>query len=542
MFSLRRRLLHTAACTLTLAVFATPLAAQGTWVPPQDPCKVSAGHHMVNGAQQHLRLAVEAEFPDQRQSRLDRAYEVLMRAITENNQGDNPAVWYYLGRYYVEQGDAPGADSAFGKVGEMLPDCAEEARQYLGSLYPEIRAGALRTWQEGNIDSATVLFHLGRSLAPDDAELLFFMSMMYTSQDQLDSATKYMNAGVELAGGDPAFEDRQRQTILDVARGHERIAFEDPAVNQIIQTRIGRDTLLLAVERDSVRLADLIEQWSGQNLRPDVQEAVQRDSTMLGDRLAAARTALGPAVEAYTRDSSAAIAAFASALQAYERFLEQYPDDAETLLRLIKRYSMLGQTEPLEQLIPRATSVEAIDANELTQLGANIFNDGFPGQATSVLEAAVARNPYSQNTLYTLTRVYYSVGEGDKLLATAQQLMELDPLNSQGVRMLAAAWDLTGNSDSVLKYVALADTGLGWSVTVTQFLPTESAAVLNGSVANISLGPLGPTTLVFEFLGADGSVLASSTAEVPALESRRRHAISVRADVGDAVGWRYRRQ
>jgi tetratricopeptide (TPR) repeat protein len=497
---------------------------------------------MVNGAQQHLKLAAEAEFPDQRQSRLDRAYEVLMRAIAENNQGDNPAVWYYLGRYYVEQGDAPGADSSFGKAVEMLPDCANEAREYLSSLYPDIRTGALREWQEGNIDSATVLFHLGRSLAPDDAELLFFMSMMYTSQDQLDSATKYMNAGVELAAGDPTLEDRQRQTMLDVARGHERVAFEDPAVNQIIQSRMGRDTLVQAVERDSVRLTDLIQQWSGQNLRPDVQEAVQRDSTMLADRLASARTALAGAAEAYVRDSSAATAAFANALQAYEGFLRQYPDDAETLVRLIRRYSMLGLTERLEELIPRATSLEALDVSELAQLGGNIFNDGFPRHAASVLEPAVARNPYSQNTLYLLTRVYYSVRDGDKLLATARQLMELDPLNAQGVRMLAAAWDLAGHSDSVAKYVALADTGLGWSVTVTQFLPTESAAVLNGSVANISLSPLGPMTLVFEFLGADGSVLATSTADVPALESRRRHSISIRADVGHALGWRYRRQ
>ena len=535
MFSLRRRLLHAAACTLTLAIFATPLSAQGVWVPPQDPCKVKAGHHLVNGAQQHLRLAVEAEFPDQRQSRLDRAYGVLMRAITENNQGDNPGAWYYLGRYYVEQGDAPGADSAFGMVVEMLPECADEARRYLTSLYPDIRTGALREWQEGNIDSATVLIHLGRSLAPDDAELLFFMSMMYVSQDQLDSATKYLDAGVELAAGDPALEDRQRQTMLDVARGYERVAFEDPAVSQIIQSRMGRDTLLDAVERDSVRLADLIEQWSGQNLRPDVQEAVQRDSTMLADRLAAARAAVGPAMEAYTRDSSAATAAFANALQAYVGFLEQYPDDAETLVRLVRRYSMLGHTERLDQLIARATAMEEIDVGELAQVGANVFNDGFPEQAAGILEAAAIRNPYSQNTLYLLTRVYYSVGDGDKLLATARQLIELDPLNSQGVRMLAAAWDLAGNSDSVIKYVALADTGLGWSVTVTQFLPTESAAVLNGSVANNSLNPLGPTTLVFEFLGADGSVLATATAEVPALESRRRHAISVRGDVGGVV-------
>jgi tetratricopeptide (TPR) repeat protein len=465
-----------------------------------------------------------------------------MRAITENNQADNPGAWYYLGRYYVEQGDARGADSAFDKVAEMLPACADEAQRYLSSLYPAIRTGALQEWQEGNIDSATTLFHLGRSLAPDDAELLFFMSMMYVSQDLLDSAAKYLDAGVELAGGDPQLEGRQRQTMLDVARGYERVAFEEPAVNQLVQTRTARDTLLQGLERDSTRLAELNAEWAGQNLRPDVREAVQRDSTMLADRVAAAREALAPVMEAYERDSSAASDAFRSALEAYEGFLEQYPDDGDMLLRLIRRYSMLGHRERLGQLIPQAIANDDIPVSELAQVGANVFNDGFPALAAQILEAAAARNPYSQSTLYLSTRVYYSMGDGDKLLAAARQLVDLDPLNSQAVRMLAAAWDLAGNSDSVMKYVALADTGLGWSVTVTQFLPTESTAVLNASVANISLEPLGPGTLVFEFLGADGSVLGTATADVPALESRRRHAISVRADIGGAVGWRYRKQ
>jgi tetratricopeptide (TPR) repeat protein len=496
----------------------------------------------VNGARQHLTLAVEAEYEDQRESRLERAHEVLIRAITQNNQGDNPGAWYYLARYYVERGDAYGADSAFDKLVELLPECADEASRYLYELYPDLSTEALEAWQEGNIDSAVVLFQLSRALMPDNAELLFFMTMMYTSQDQFDSASKYLDLGVELAAGDPDLEERQRQAMQDLARGLERIAFESPVLSGIIEARVARDTLLQAIEKDSTRLADLIAEWSGQNLRPDVQEAVQRDSTMLADRIAAARAALAPVAETYARDSAAASEAFADALRANEQFLEQYPGDVETLHRLIRRYSMLGHTERLSQLIERAVAMEEVEVAQLVQLGTGVFNDGFPQHAASILETAATRNPYSQNALYVLTRVYYSLAEADPLMTTAQQLVELDPLNQQAVRMLAAAWNFKGASDSVLKYVALADTGLRWSFMVTQFLPTESAVVLNGSVSNISLNPTETTTLSFEFLGTDGTVLATSNAEVPPLESRRRHAVSVRADVGGVVGWRYRRQ
>ncbi|MDH3369247.1 MAG: FxLYD domain-containing protein, partial [Gemmatimonadota bacterium] len=87
-----------------------------------------------------------------------------------------------------------------------------------------------------------------------------------------------------------------------------------------------------------------------------------------------------------------------------------------------------------------------------------------------------------------------------------------------------------------------ANEGLQWGVTVTQFLPTGSAAVVSGSVANITSQSLAPTTLLFEFLDASGGVVASGSAEIPALEPRRRHAFSVRAEVSGAAAWRYRRQ
>lgn len=180
--------------------------------------------------------------------------------------------------------------------------------------------------------------------------------------------------------------------------------------------------------------------------------------------------------------------------------------------------------------------------NELTQLGSSLFNDGFPERAVSILEVAAQRNPYLQSTRYLLTRIHYALGDGEQLRENAARLLEIDPMNPVSVRMMAAAWDLLGESDSVLAYVALADSGLGWGVTVTQFLPTASVAVANGSIANITPHPLDATSLVFEFLDADGTVLASVTADVPALAARQRHAFTVRAEVGGAVAWRYRRR
>ncbi len=539
MFSLRRALPLTA---LFAALLPFAVLGQAQWIPPQEPCNVRPGHHLVNGAQQHLKLAVEAKDEQRRLGRLGRAHEVLIRAITENNQGDNPGAWYYLGRYYVEQADPWGADSAFDKVVGIAPQCTDDVQGHLQRLYPEVRTGALRAWQEGAIDSALVLFALGQSLDPSDAELPLFMAMMFVSQQQLDSATRYLDRGIEIAGDNPAFAQRMQQAMLDVARGYEAVAFQDPSLSQVLQTRVQRDTLVAAIERDSARLAALVAEWSGRNLRPDVRAAVQRDSTALADQIGAARAQLPAIQAAHDRDSTAATNVLAGGLKAYEQYLERYSDDVETMLRLVRRYSIVGHRGRLATLIARIADIEDLDLGKLTQVGTNLFNDGMAHEAAEVLEIATGRNPYAHDALYVLSRVHYAAHDGEELRSVTDRLLALDPLNPQAVRMMAAAWDLAGNADSVRKYVARADSGMGWGVTVTQFVPTANAAILNGSVANLTARSLAATTLVFEFLDTAGTVLATSSAEIPPLEPRRRHALSVRAEIGGATGWRYRRQ
>jgi hypothetical protein len=368
------------------------------------------------------------------------------------------------------------------------------------------------------------------------------MAMMFVSQQQLDSATVYLDRGIELAGDDPAFAERMQQAMLDVARGYEAVAFQDPSVSQVLQTRVQRDTLIAAIERDSVRLAALVAEWSGRNLHPDARAAVQRDSTMLADHIAAARAELPAVLAAHDQDSTAATNVFAGGLKAYEQYLERYPDDAETMLRLVRRYSIVGHRGRLADLTARIAGMEDLDLAQVTQVGTNVFNDGMPAGAAALLNIVTTRNPYAHDALYVLSRVHYAEHDASELQSVSKRLLAVDPLNPQAVRMMAAAWDLAGNADSVRKYVAQADSGLGWGVTITQFVPAANSAIVNGSVVNLTGRQLAATTLVFEFLDAAGTVLATSTAEIPPLEPRRRHALSVRAEVGGATAWRYHPQ
>jgi tetratricopeptide (TPR) repeat protein len=541
MRALRQLVLPLASLTIAALIGPGPLLGQEEWRGPQDPCKVRAGHFLVTGATNHLRIAVESGDPNRREGRLREAHRVLMDAIENKGQDDNPGAWYFLGRYYVYVGDGWGADSAFSKVLETNPECAADIAVYVDELAPSVRADAIEAWQSGHVDSAAVLFQLARALMPQDAEIPYFMSMMYSNAGQFDSAFKYVQIGNELAGDDPDLTRRKRQAMLDIARGYEALAFEDPAAMQIIESRMQRDTLMRAVARDSVLLANLIAQWAGKPLRPDVQQAVARDSTRLADRLAAARAALPAAIEAMQRDSTAVDGAIGPALEAYEVYLGEFPDDTDTKLRLLRRYSMAGRAGQMEVLVTELSTDQSIELIDLSQVGVSLFNDGHPEASVRLLGAVTTRNPYLRTALYTMCRAYYALQDQESLKSTAAALLAVDPMSPQNLRMMAAAYDLARNADSTRYWVAQADTGVGWSVRITQMVTMGPRTVINGTVSNISGRPAEPLTLEFSFIDESGAVIATATAEIPALARGGREALAVETDQTGAVAWRYRR-
>src|SRR2546422_811694 len=202
------------ACCL-LAAPAAPLAGQNPWVPPQPPCDISPGYFRINSAVVDLKGA--SEQPRQREHLLAQAVDVLTRSIRDDHQDKNPAAWYYLGRYYIEVGNAAGADSAFGKAQALAPQCAKDITSYRTRLYSDLLAGGQRTWQENKLDSAIGLLHLAQHLSPDNPRAYFVLGAVFTARDELDSATTYLSKGVQAAGTDTAFTAAKQQALSSAA-------------------------------------------------------------------------------------------------------------------------------------------------------------------------------------------------------------------------------------------------------------------------------------------------------------------------------------
>ena len=115
---------------------AVPLRAQGSWVPPQPPCELPPPPSKVKDGMQALRGAVEK--PELREQQLGQARKLLTEAIAQDNQGANAGAWYYLGRYYVETGDVPGADSALTRAAGLAPKCGDDIATYRNELWGKL--------------------------------------------------------------------------------------------------------------------------------------------------------------------------------------------------------------------------------------------------------------------------------------------------------------------------------------------------------------------------------------------------------------------
>ncbi len=543
MSPLRRTLLGVALGTF----LSSSLSAQSRWEGHADECGLDTGHYLLKGATLYLKQAVESRFPDQRDGRLAEARRVLVEALTAAGQEDNAAAWYYLGRYYVLKTDPAGADSAFRQAQVLAPACTDDIATYRQTVAAIPLNDALRTWGEGNVDSASYFFALAASLAPEDAEVPLYTAIMYSAQNELDSAAKYVAIGQEAAESDTAHADRLKQALRELARGYETKAYENQAILTAPQTRQSRDSVSDLIATDSTRLAamvgrvaDILE--AGRRLDDASRQAFEQESTAVATKIEGMRAARDSLTERAATDSTAVATSLGPAIESYQTYLAAYPDDVAASLSLARMFSLTGRGEELNALVERVVDLETTDRLALVTGGQSLYAEGQHLAAARLLEKALTLNPFDRNALIILGNTYYALKDGERLRAAAERLMGIDPLNARSVRVMALVFALEGDRDSTIHYLGLADGGIQWNVTVNQFMARDEVTSLAGSIRNLTREQLPPTTIVFEFLDAEGTVLFSEPVEVPELDPRGRERLSVRRRQGGAVAWRYHQQ
>jgi cytochrome c-type biogenesis protein CcmH/NrfG len=523
------------------------LGAQGgaqVWVPPQPPCDVKAGHFRVTSAVVNLQTA--AQKPIARDRMLQQTLDVLTRAIVNDKQDKNPGAWYYFGRYYVEMGDAAGADSAFRRAEALAPQCKQDIDTYRERLWGDVVQAGLRTWQENKLDSAKMLLRAAASLRPDHPRPFLSLGQLYVGQNQLDSAADWLAQAAAAAGKDTAFAESRKEALASVARLHTRRLQANPAAQQWQRTRFSRDSVQRLLAADSavlvrIEASSASRRTRGARLAPADQQAFTRDSTARATAVADRRAALTARAQAVAADSAAAQPAFEPAIKAFRSYLEAYPDATDAVPGLASLYFQSGR------LADADAAFEAIyptgrpgDPKLVLEAGSGAVRGNAFAAGSKLLARGLEQRAFDRDALEDLGTAYLALRDSARLLPTAQRLAAVDPLNRATLRLLAAGWDLKGRRDSAQKYRDLAEGGLQVEVAISTFQSDSAGYTLSGVVTNSGSAAAPVQRLTFEFLDARGQVQVTQAIEVPPLASQASHQIQLHVPGTALVAWRYR--
>jgi tetratricopeptide (TPR) repeat protein len=502
------------ATVIAAALVVTPamLAGQQQWT--QVKCDVKAGHYLVNSAVLYLQDAAKTHFDDKREKDLQDALRVLEQALTSGGQEKNPAAWYYLGRYYVVRNDALGADSAFTRAQELLPSCKDDIQFWRRNWLwiPAYKAG-VEALNAQNFDSAITVFRIANKVYDAEPQGFTALAAAFFNAGHADSAAKYFRRAVEV-GADSQYADMRKDALFNLGNAFYIAEQHDSAAAAYAEYLALVPTDMIAL----TRLGDVLATTG------------QRDSAM-----AVYRRVISSA------DSVDPVSLFNIGVSIYNAA----PSEVDTAqmgstCRTERRGGRTLTAAQRRQVNAGCDSVTATALKENMRQSAEHYR-----LAAQAFSSGLKRDPFSRDGLFNLGNCYLALRQTDStvvdsMLAAAQRLIVVDPLNRNSIRLLAQAWQLKGKSDSALHYVILADSLLPVDLTIGNFTPGEQGVSVSGMITNYHETPVDSMRLEFEFLNGSGEVVDTQTLVVPALKGGDNHPFQLQASGAGILAWRYK--
>jgi len=196
-----------------LGVAAAP--AQAQYREPQ--CDLSTGHFLVNSGVVYIKGAAETGDRVKKERMLRDAHRNLIEAIDRRGQGDNPAAWYFLGRYYAASRDAIGADSAFDRAESMAPDCTEDISFFRRNLWVMLLNVAIDSIGNDNSEGALGVLRQANTIYDDDILGFYYMGSTFGQAGELDSALHYFKMVAVMGTEDPDRRESYQVAVFNSA-------------------------------------------------------------------------------------------------------------------------------------------------------------------------------------------------------------------------------------------------------------------------------------------------------------------------------------
>jgi len=211
------------------------------------------------------------------------------------------------------------------------------------------------------------------------------------------------------------------------------------------------------------------------------------------------------------------------------------PDSAEALDN-----AMIGEMSK--------QNLDSLDTQDIMAIGVAAFNGQKYQDAASAFAKAAARNPYNRDAVYNLANAYLALNDHQKLVETANKLVEIEPMNEDVYRLLGQGHKGLKHDAEVLQ-AAERLVGLPVSIEVTSFQMGRSSVKLEGNAtgrtptdAQGKAIKAAPVTLVVEFITTAGQPVETKEVSMPLLNPGASHKITVEGKGEGIAAWRYRQK
>jgi len=453
-----RNLVFAGGMIAGLLLSSASAAAQGAYRRPD--CDLSTGHFLVNAAVVYISTASEQSDPVKRRTALGNAERNLLEAM-DRGQEDNPAVWYFLGRYYVMTSDLVGADSAFDKAVAGAPDCEEDIKYYRQVLWVPAMNRAMDSMRVGAYEGAKLLLRQSYAVWDQDNLAPYYLARIFGNEGELDSAVHYFKEVVAFGVGDSTRIDNYHESMFNVAVVYRMLRQWDSTAAWYDRYRAEVDP------NDPQALTGLAEA-----LKEGGDDAREQGDSARGDAL-------------------------------------------------MNRAMMMYDT-----IMARAPDMEALD---LFQTGEALFLAEEFEKSARAFDLGLEKNPFFRPGLYNLANAYLAICNDDEkpqavrdsaakaMEAVGRRLVAVDPLNTESLNLLAAAFQLQRMDDSTLAVLERRE-ALAFEVKVDVQQPTDEGFLVQGRLTNPKETEVAVPRIEFEFLDVEGNVLSTEMVEPTTLD------------------------
>jgi tetratricopeptide (TPR) repeat protein len=247
----------------------------------------------------------------------------------------------------------------------------------------------------------------------------------------------------------------------------------------------------------------------------------------------------------------------AEAAAAFEQYLKWMPNDIEAKRGLAGAYRRQGQTDKaqkLEQEIVAAGGTAAAPGGapgagagsaDLMNVGVGFYNDKKYKEAAEAFGKVAEAEPYNRDALFNLTNTYLALQDGPKLLATAQRLAALEPMNENTLKLVGEGYKQSKQVDSAVqvaeKVLALRTDLQVNDLTVSGTTATLTATATGRQSQTATGTPIrrAPDAVTDELLDPNATVVASQDVLIHAREPGMTHEQKATGQGAGIAAWRF---